>query len=35
VINLCAATATAGTNSFVVSGDVFKNALKTLVYSTN
>jgi hypothetical protein len=34
VINLCAVTTPAGTNSFVMSGDGFKNALKTLAYST-
>jgi hypothetical protein len=33
VINLCAVTTTAGVNSFVLSGDGFKNALKTLTYS--
>jgi hypothetical protein len=34
VINVCGVTNTAGTNSFVVSGDGFKNTLKTLVYSS-
>ncbi len=34
VINLCAVTTTAGTNSFVLSGDGFRNALKTLTYSS-
>lgn|GEM_PF-1305262 len=34
-LNLCTAPSTAGTNSYVISGDGFKNTLKTLVYSTN
>ncbi len=33
-INLCAVTATTGANRFVMSGDGFRNALKTLTYST-
>jgi hypothetical protein len=34
VINVCAPTSTASENSFVISGDVYANALKTLVYSS-